>query len=165
MTWRKTSLNGTFAIGEISYSAGGLVVAESIKPISQKYEELRAIQEEIKVYIEVDQLIGKSDETMEALYEKFKQSILNLNNHLESEPKKLRIAFRYENKIICDVAVQKNGLKMWINKKRGDLNDPKKIPRVVSNVGHWGNGDYEIVIKDDSQLEYILRLIKGSLWK
>jgi predicted transport protein len=27
------------------------------------------------------------------------------------------------------------------------LNDPKKIARDVSNMGHWGNGDYEIKIK------------------
>ena len=36
--------------------------------------------------------------------------------------------------------------------KKGTLNDPKKIARDVSNIGHWGNGDYEIKIKDSSNL-------------
>ena len=26
--------------------------------------------------------------------------------------------------------------------KKGNLNDPNKLTRDVSSVGHWGNGDY-----------------------
>ena len=36
----------------------------------------------------------------------------------------------------------------------------KKISRDVSNIGHNGNGDYEIQISSDDNLEYILSLIK-----
>ncbi|MDN6577103.1 MAG: transporter, partial [Lactiplantibacillus plantarum] len=32
----------------------------------------------------------------------------------------------------------------------------------VSSIGHWGNGDYEVIIKDDTQIEYILSLIKQA---
>lgn len=31
--------------------------------------------------------------------------------------------------------------------------------------GHWGNGDYEIFIKDDEHIEYIMGLIKQSYEK
>ncbi len=109
-----------------------------------------------------DHLSSKSDETVE-LYERFKRAILNLHDNMESEPKKVKIAFRYEGKNVCDIAIQKKNLKMWINKQQGELNDPKNIIRDVSKVGHWGNGDYEIIVKDDSQLEYILSLIKETL--
>jgi predicted transport protein len=133
--------------------------AESIKPLTQKNKSLKAVQDEIKVYNEEDHLAGKPDETVE-LYERFRNGILNLNDGMEADPKKLRIAFRKDGKIVCDIAIQKQGLKMWINKKRGELNDPKSITRDVSAIGHWGNGDYEIVIKDDGQLEYIMSLVK-----
>lgn len=135
--------------------------AESIKPITQQNKKLKAVQDEIRVYNEDDHLTGKQEETVE-LYERFKQAILNLHDNMEADPKKVRIAFRYDGRVVCDIAIQKSGLKMWINKKKGELNDPKKIARDVSSVGHWGNGDYEIIIKDDSQLEYILSLIKET---
>lgn len=150
--------NDTVSITPIKKSKS----AESIKPITQQNKELKAVQDEIKVYNEEDHLSGKSDETIE-LYERFKRAIINLHDNMDSEPKKVRIAFRYEGKIVCDIAIQKKGLKLWINKKQGELNDPKNITRDVSNVGHWGNGDYEIIVKDDSQLEYILSLIKEAL--
>jgi len=52
---------------------------------------------------------------------------------------------------------------MWINLSKGQLDDSKKITKDVSNIGHRGNGDYELQIKDDSELEYILSLVRQSL--
>jgi predicted transport protein len=149
--------NDTVSITPIRKSSS----AESIKPITQRNKELKAVQDEIKVYNEDDHLAGKPDETTE-LYERFKNAILNLHDSMEVDPKKVRIAFRFDGKVVCDIAIQRKGLKMWINKKKGELNDPKNITRDVSSIGHWGNGDYEIVITDDSQLEYILSLIKET---
>jgi predicted transport protein len=56
-------------------------------------------------------------------------------------------------------------LKIWLNAKWGEINESKGIARDVSNTGHYGYGDYEIDMKDDSQLEYILSLIKELLMK
>jgi predicted transport protein len=52
---------------------------------------------------------------------------------------------------------------MWINLKKGNLDDPKKITRDVSETGHWGNGDYELLIKDTDNLEYIMSLVKQAI--
>jgi predicted transport protein len=54
---------------------------------------------------------------------------------------------------------------VWLNLQQGDLDDPKEIARDVSSVGHWGNGDYEIVMRTDEEMEYILGLIKQSMKK
>lgn len=54
---------------------------------------------------------------------------------------------------------------MWINMTKGELDDPKGICRDVSQTGHWGNGDYELQVNSDDDLEYILSLIKQSLKK
>ncbi len=48
---------------------------------------------------------------------------------------------------------------------KGELDDPKGICRDVSSIGHWGNGDYEIAIRTDEDIEYIMSLIKQSLRK
>ncbi len=52
---------------------------------------------------------------------------------------------------------------MFINLPKGQLDDPKNITRDVSNIGHWGNGDYELKITDDVLFEYIMSLVKQAI--
>ena len=92
-----------------------------------------------------------------------KNAILIFDN-IEVKPKKKYIAF-VSGKNIIDIHPQKNALKIWINLTFGELEDPKNIFRDVSKIGHWGNGDYELQINSDEELEYILSLIKQSFRK
>ncbi|MDL2303048.1 DUF5655 domain-containing protein, partial [Dysgonomonas sp. OttesenSCG-928-D17] len=78
-------------------------------------------------------------------------------------PRKQHIAFK-KGRNIVDVNIQKKGLKMWINLHKGELDDSKKITTDVSNTGHWGNGDYQLIISDTKDLEYIMSLVKQSLY-
>jgi len=117
-------------------------------------------EKKIKVYNEQEHLEKATEETKE-LYERVKNAILNLDN-IEVKPKKFYIAFVAGTNIV-DIQIQKNGLKLWLNLKKGQLDDPKGISRDVSSVGHHGNGDYEIQIKTDEDIEYIMSLIKQSL--
>jgi predicted transport protein len=135
---------------------------ESIKTISKADKTIDNVAKEIKVYSEQEHLENASDEIKE-LYEKFKSAIQNLDN-LEIKPKKKYIAFVAGRNVI-DILPQKKALKMWINMNKGELDDTKGITRDVSTTGHWGNGDYEIQIRDDENLEYILSLVKQSIKK
>lgn len=135
---------------------------ESVKTISRQDEAIEKVTKEIKVYTEDEHLEKGTEETKE-LYETFKSAILNLDE-LEVKPKKKYIAFVSGSNVV-DIHIQKNALKMWLNLQKGDLDDPKEIARDVSSVGHWGNGDYEIVMRTDEEMEYILSLIKQSLKK
>lgn len=93
------------------------------------------------------------------LYEKFKNAILNLADDIEIKPQKLYIAFK-KGKNIADLCILKKTLKIFINSKLGQLDDPKKLTQDVSKIGHWGNGDYQIQVDSDKDLEYIMSLIK-----
>ena len=145
----------------ISYShirtSGG---QESIKTIKSKDKTIEKVSQEIKVFTEQEHLSGKTDEIKE-LYENFKNAILNFNS-LDIKPKKHYIAFIAKTNVI-DIHLNKNSLKIWINLQRGQLDDPKGLCRDVSNIGHWGNGDYELKVNSDDNFEYILSLIKQSL--
>ena len=57
----------------------------------------------------------------------------------------------------------KKGIKIFINLKKGQLDDPKGIMKDVSETGHWGNGDYELVVNSTTNLEYIMSLIKQAI--
>ncbi len=136
--------------------------AESIKPIMQNNQTLKQVTDEIKVYTEEGHLQGKSDETIE-LYEKFRDAILNLSPDIEVKPQKWYIAFK-KGSNISDIEVQKNGIKLSINLKVGQLDDPKHLMRDVSGLkGHSLNGDFELKIDSDKDIEYIMSLVKQAI--
>jgi predicted transport protein len=149
--------NETIAINPIKKS----ISAESIKPLTQKNQSLKNISAEIKVYTEQDHIEKASDLTAE-LFEKFKAAILNLTDGIEIKPQKLYIAFK-KGKNLTDIAILRKSLKLFINLKAGRLDDPKKLAQDVSNIGHWGNGDYQIQVEDDTDLEYIMSLVKQAI--
>ena len=135
--------------------------AESIKPLTKQNSIIKSVTDEIKVYNEEDHLSSSSEEIIE-LYENFKNAILNLTDDIEIDPKKLYIAFK-KNKNIADIVILKKGIKIFINLKKGQLDDPKDLMKDVSEKGHWGNGDYETVVSNTSNLEYIMSLVKQAI--
>jgi predicted transport protein len=146
--------NNIISINSIKKSKG----AESIKPLLENSEKLKEVKENIIVYTEEDHYKNGSVATIE-LYEKFKNSILNLADNIEILPQKFYIAFK-KGSNISDIEIQKKSLKIFINAKIGTLDDPKGLAKDVSNIGHRGNGDYQIQIENDKDLEYIMSLIK-----
>jgi predicted transport protein len=157
---------------EVKQYQGGIVsinqikkgnAAENIKFLTNVNIELQNITKEIKVYTEEDHLLNKPDETVE-LYEKFKEAILNLSPDIEIKPQKGYIAFKNNRTNISDIEIQKHAIKLSVNLKKGNLDDPKNLMRDVSVLkGHSLNGDYELQIKDDLNLEYIMSLVKQAL--
>lgn len=135
--------------------------AESIKPLTKQSTVIKSVTDEIKVYTEEDHLNGSSEEIKE-LYENFKNAILNLTDDIEIVPKKLYIAFK-KNKNIADMVILKKGIKIFINLKKGELDDSKGLMKDVSEKGHWGNGDYETIVSDTHNLEYIMSLVKQAI--
>jgi predicted transport protein len=134
------------------------VAAPSIKPIAKQNEHLEKVAKEIKTFTE-EEHTNKASEDIRELYNQFKIAILNLNPDIEIQPKKDYIAFKKGSNVV-DITVQKKSLKIWINMKKGKLDDPKNLMRDVFGIGHWGNGDYELVVEDDQNLEYIMSLVK-----
>lgn len=133
---------------------------DSIKTISKGNQEIESVNKEIKVYTE-DEHLENIPDSIKELYEKFKYAILNISQDIEMKPVKRYISFTNKRNI-ADVCLQKKAIKIWINLKIGELDDSKQITRDVSSTGHWGNGDYELQVSDDENLEYIISLIKQS---
>lgn len=118
------------------------------------------VNKEIIVYTEEDHLSKASDD-IRNIYEKLKNRILELDD-IDVEAKKLYIAFK-GSRNITDIEFHKNKLKVYINMKKGSLNDPLKIANDISNTGHWGNGDYCVTINSEDEIDNIIPLIKQSL--
>ena len=119
------------------------------------------IIDEIKIYKEEDHLKNVSDDIKE-LYEELKQSILDLSG-VEIDVKKYYIAFKGKRNI-TDLELNKKKIKVNINLKKGELIDNLNITEDISNIGHWGNGDYKVEFDNIDKLEPLMDLIKQS-WK
>lgn len=157
--WKVTRYgNNTLHVAEIKKNPS----AVSIKQATQQSNDLKLIASEVKVYTE-DEWISYAGEEMAALYKKFKTAITNLDNGIEVKPTKVYIAFKKGSKNIVDIEPQRKQLKIFINAKWGTIDDLKKIAKDVSSIGHYGNGDYQIQVKDDENLEYIMSLVKQLL--
>lgn len=118
------------------------------------------VNKEVIVYTEDDHL-NKASDNIRSLYEEIKNRILELDD-IDVEAKKLYIAFKGMRNI-TDIEIHKNKLKIYINMKKGTLNDPLSILKDISEIGHWGNGDYCIIIDKKDDIDNVIPLIKQSL--
>jgi predicted transport protein len=100
---------------------------------------------------------------MMELYGIYTNAKPNLGADIEIKPQKMVIGFTQKSRGACECIVLKSELKFWFNLKAGKLNDAKLLTRDDSNVGHWGNRDYEIRVSDTTNLEYIMSPVKQAL--
>lgn len=152
--------NNTIAFEQVQKASA----KESIKTISRSDETVESVSKEVKVFTEQDHL-QKSDFETRELYEQLKDRLLNMDDNVSVQPKKQTVGFKIDNNIFCDIVLQGKGLKIYLNLKSGELQDQKNVARDVSNVGHWGNGSYEIKLTDLEDIDYISSLLKQSLRK
>ncbi len=137
---------------------------ESIKTITRNNETVEQVTEELKVFTEQEHLLKAEFETRE-LYEILKERLINLHDNVTLNPRKHFVGFKVDGNTFCDVVLQGKSLKIYLNLKSGQLEDLKNLARDVSNVGHWGNGAYEVKMNDTEEIDYILSLIKQALKK
>ena len=107
-------------------------------------------------------LLENGSSSMVRLYKKLKAAILGIGDNITVVPRKLYIAFKRSSKNIADIEIQKNSLKVYINMPKGALDDPEFRAKDVSDIGHWGNGDYLMYVSEDADIEYVTSLIKQS---
>jgi predicted transport protein len=131
---------------------------ESIKTIEKRDASSKKVDEEIVVYTEDDHYNYGNPEIRELCYT-LRDRIMELEG-LEVNPVKFYVGFKYNKKLVCDIEVQKQQVKIRVNLKKGMLKDPEDLFRDMSNVGHLGVGDYEAVVKPETDLDYLMSMIK-----
>jgi predicted transport protein len=138
--------------------------SESIKTVTKFKSEINEIEKEIKTYDENYHLEWKSEKIKE-LYEKLKQSILNIDVNFQIIPKKMYIAFRLNNKNVVAIRLFVNSITLWIYWKHWTLEDKYNLIKNVSNLWHYWNAENEIKINWDEQLLKVLDLIQQAYIK
>ncbi len=132
--------------------------SESINKISKKSDVVGKVSSEVKVYTEEDHLTYCSEE-IKLLYEGLKSQILSINDNIEVLPKKKYIAFKH-NRNFAYFIMKKQKIKLYLSLSKKDLEND--LVRDVSNIGHWGALDYQVIISRKKELPAVISLIKQS---
>jgi uncharacterized protein with ParB-like and HNH nuclease domain/predicted transport protein/flavodoxin len=98
------------------------------------------------------------------LFERLRRRILNLDPVVREEFTKLYIAFKTITNFV-DVEPQMKGLRLFLNMKFGEINDPKGLCRDVTTIGHHGNSDVEVGISSLDQIDEVMDLVRQSFEK
>ncbi|GAB4416554.1 MAG: DUF5655 domain-containing protein [Anaerolineales bacterium] len=124
-------------------------------------DKLKTPEEEV-VYTLEDHLTGKPTHIQD-LFEALREQIfaLNAGDDILEKPNKLYVSYKH-GKNFCEVRLQANGLKIWLDIAHQDLDDPNELGRDVSNIGHHGTGLVEIKITSPKDLEKVMYLIEQA---
>ena len=112
----------------------------------------------------LDHHMAMSSESTKALFEALKERILAIDKEIIEDPKKLYVAYKTTRNFV-DIVVKKSKLKLYINMKTGTLEDPRGLAKDLEtpvHIGHWGNGDYEVEVSEQTDLDYVMSLIQQS---
>ncbi len=139
----------------------------SVKTL-EKNPEVRQVTKEVIVPSVADHLEGLKEETRDLFFE-LRERVMNFGSEIQEVPKKKYLAYKVNNKNFVDVIFykQRNELRLTLNLKSGELSDPKNLATDFTKPpkGHWGNGDYEVIIHDQKDINYALLLVQQAYEK
>lgn len=99
---------------------------------------------------------------MGELFEAFRKAVLALDPCVNEEFLKLYVAYKAEKNFV-DVVPQAKRLRISLNMRFAEVNDPKGLCKDVTGIGRWGNGDVEVGLSTLDELPYVLGLVRQSL--
>ena len=100
--------------------------------------------------------------SMRPMYEAFRKAVLALDPCVSEEFLKLYVAYKAETNFV-DVIPQAKRLRLALNMRFADVNDPKRLCEDVTGMGRWGNGDVAVSLTKMEDLPYVLGLVRQSL--
>ena len=145
--------NGALFFEEI-YKKSVLLSAEDYSnknPVMVEAGKKAAATRATGVY-DIEQHFEKSDEKKRDLALTLQEYILGLDDSIEEVPKKFYIAYKISQNFVC-MEIHKSKVLLYLKIKADTIN---KIPgncRDVTNIGHYGTGDFEVTVSNNEKLE------------
>jgi predicted transport protein len=108
-----------------------------------------------------DQHLTGKPEPIQSLARAVQDFALGLDPSVEESPKKLYVAYRTTQNIIC-MEIQKQKLLLFLKLNPKKVGGPAGISRDVSDIGHFGTGDLEIAVRNEEELELAKPFVKQA---
>jgi len=136
----------------------------STSNIVKKGKTQRSKETQLPKVYSIDAHLSEINKTSLDLFQDLRERILSLDQNIIEEAKAKYIAYKTSTNFV-DIVVQQNCIKIFLNIKSGQLNDPQKLARDLTKpkpIGHWGNGDYEVRLENAKNIDAVFLLIKQS---
>lgn len=98
------------------------------------------------------------------LFEALRTEVLAIDPDVSETFLKHWIAYKAETNFV-DVVPKAKGLRLSINMKFKEIDDPKGVTEDISGKGRWGNGEVSVHFRDLGELPYVMKLIQQSYEK
>jgi predicted transport protein len=110
-----------------------------------------------------DQMSSATPE-LRALYERTRTFILAQGDDILEKQLKLYVAYRRIKNFVCMTLISKEDphVRLWLKLDPSTVTLEKGFTRDVTNVGHWGTGDLEIVLRTASDLDKAKSVIERA---
>jgi predicted transport protein len=107
--------------------------------------------------------VSEKPKETQALFELLRERIFALNSEgdIIEKPNKIYLSYKH-GKNFCEIQIQVNKLRIWLDIPYAELNDPGNISRDVSKIGHHGTGTVETNFSDVSSLNAVMDLIEQA---
>lgn len=97
-----------------------------------------------------------------ALFNQIREYIIELDNSIEEAAKKHYIAYKTSQNFVC-LQIYKNKISLYLKLNPKEINPMPKQSRDVSEIGHYGTGDFELTIKSIQDFEETKHIIDKAL--
>ena len=101
------------------------------------------------------------DENILELFNTIRDYIVSIDSSIEETPKKNYIAYKTSQNFAC-LQTYKKKLTLFLKLDANEVNPMPKQGRNVSEIGHFGTGNFELIIKDLADFEETKLLINEA---
>lgn len=99
---------------------------------------------------------------MREMFEAFRREVLALDPAVCEEILKVYVAYKAETNFV-DIVPQARRLRLTLNMRFPDVNDPRGLCRDVTGMGKWGNGDVQFGLSTLDDVPYAVGLARQAL--
>jgi predicted transport protein len=100
--------------------------------------------------------LSKASANIQSLYHRYKKAVMQFGSGVSIHPTaKKYIGFLVNDRRMANFHIGKQSFKIWLNIKPGTIDDPRNLTR-QTEAGHT------IRIEDDSNLEYVVNLLRQA---
>lgn len=156
--------NETFYLEEVfrksSFSNGAYKNGEGKNPIYVEAGKKAAVSRATGVYTFDEHIEDLDSEVVEWIHE-LREYIMSIDSSIEEVPKKFYVAYKVAQNFAC-LQTGKNKVTLFLK-----LNPKEFVPlpenvRDVTDIGHYGTGNFEYVIRSNDDLEEAKKFIRRA---
>lgn len=133
----------------------------SKNPIMVEAGRKAAITRKTATYTLETHLDSLNDD-LKTLFNEVREYIISIDSSIEEAPKKYYIAYKTSQNFVC-IQTYKNKLTLFLKLNPDEIQPMPLQGRDVRNIGHFGTGDFELVLKNQDDFHQTKYLINDAL--